>query len=399
MGASRHREVIDGEMRDLRIDRPDGRGQSPGRSLLQQPLLGEGFLREVPGRARAAHSDDPDPFAADHSSATEPEADREDSRLEPSGRDDGEGAAIGLGLVIVATASGLIGLVCQKVGYPLFALTARSVLPVGAYACGMVAGLGFWGTLRALHRRPTITAWPAAGLGGVAAYLLIFALAWWSMEDHGRKVRESVGFLEFVRVRMEYRAGQDIRPDFPVAVSTWGYTGFAINVVGFLVGFATMSLATTGKWYCSPCRRYFMRVGEQTRRSSDPEAAAMAFHQVVAALRAGRVQESLDLHAALDAADRTGVLTTTISVAACPSCGMHHATLVGSYPTDNNVAVAEGFAVRREDRPPRHDSRLIWGRAGSTAKARPRPVSPASTKVTARGRPFASPSPRPSRTA
>jgi hypothetical protein len=183
----------------------------------------------------------------------------------------------------------------------------------------------------------------AVGLAGIAAYLLMAAVAWWSMGRQSGNVRDWADFLEFLQWRLTFGARGNLRQAAPFEASRWGYFGFAINLIGFVLGVATMCWVTEGKGYCSRCRRHLTMVGTQTRRSSDPEAAATAFHPIIAAMRAGRIQEALDLHADLDAADRKGVLTTAISVVACPGCGAHTATLAGDYPKDHNVAVAGGF--------------------------------------------------------
>jgi hypothetical protein len=290
-----------------------------------------------------AAGDDPGPFPEPHPPSAETESTSGGSDLESSGKDDGEWAVIGLGLAVMAAASVLIGFICARAGYPLFALMGPSVFPSGAWLCGMATGLGFWLTLRRLHRRATLRSSLAAGLAGLAAYLLIAAVAWSSLEDHGKNVRDSTSFIEFLQWRLRLGPRGQIRRDAAFVVSKGGYDALAANLLGFVFGIGTASGLTLAGPYCSRCRRYLMKAGEQTRRSSDPEASAAALHPIIAAVRAGRVQEALDLHAALDAADRKGVLTTTISVVACPSCGVHTATLVGSYPKNHDVAVAKGF--------------------------------------------------------
>jgi hypothetical protein len=80
--------------------------------------------------------------------------------------------------------------------------------------------------------------------------------------------------------------------------------------------------------------------------------AALALHPVIAVLNAGRIQEALDRHAAWDATDRKGFLTTTIKVEMCGGCGMHVATLSVSSMTDNGVQPVDGlvYTARTDQR-------------------------------------------------
>ena len=79
-------------------------------------------------------------------------------------------------------------------------------------------------------------------------------------------------------------------------------------------------------------------MGSQTRTSSDPDATAQAIAPLIARVNAGRIQEALDSHAAWDAGDRKGFVTTKIVVETCTGCGMHIGTLTAVSLSDNNVS-------------------------------------------------------------
>jgi len=315
-----------------------------------------------------ATAEKPGPLLVPDSSLETPAAVSSDLGAEPLGQDAVEWAVIGLGLVGVVAAAFLTWFLCEKLRLPFFALKARSMFPFGAIICGFVAGLGFWLALRVLHLPPTIRTWLAAGLAGLGGYLLIFALTWWFLKAGGVKVRDSLGFAEFLRLVVENPKFPVFRPGAPVGQGPRGYVQLAINMVGFTFGILVLFLIGSDRSPCSRCRRYLIRVGKQTRRSSDPENAAAALYPVMAAMSEGRIQEAIDLHTTMDPADRMGVLTTSIAVTACPGCHIHEATLVGFYPDDHGVAVAEGFVFQGKT-----DRRItISGCAEVGGGARPR---------------------------
>ena len=176
-----------------------------------------------------------------------------------------------------------------------------------------------------------------AGLSGLAGYVLIFGLSWWFAEVGGLKVRDMVGFPQFLQAVVENQRVQ-FRHGAPIDLGKWGYGRFIINLAGFACGvMATVAIAG-GKEYCTRCGRYLTTVGSQSRTSSDPDATAQAIAALIARVNAGRIQDALDLHAAWDAGDRNGFVTTKIAVETCTGCGMHLGTLTAISKSDNNVA-------------------------------------------------------------
>jgi hypothetical protein len=233
------------------------------------------------------------------------------------------------------------------VGYPFHAQTVWFVIPVGAIACGMTAAGGFWFALRRLDRLPSVGTYLAAGLVGALSYVLIYFLAWWLWEFQGVMVRDEVGFGEFLQYVIEHQRIRFTRSGGEgVEVGKWGYVRFAINVVGFALGVLSMVAIGGSKSYCPRCKRYLKTVGRQARSSSDPEGAAAALHPVIVAILSGRIQEALELHGAFGAPGHKEYWTTTITIEACPDCGMHLATMKASVPGDRGARDVEGFVYQ-----------------------------------------------------
>lgn len=304
------------------------------------------YARFARALARAAVSSPkplPDPLAASY----EVEDDWEHTEF-PGVADQGKDLlVILLGLAGAATVAIVIYWLVILVRYPFHGQTVYFVIPIGAFFCGMVAGSGFWLGLRQLERLPTFLTYLAAGLGGAAAYVLIYFLMWWLAEIPGGMLRDKVGFLNFLQYvlqRQRIRVAPGPGPAFEVG--KWGYARFAINVIGFTLGvIATVSIGGL-KGYCPKCKRYLGSVGKQFRPESDPDAAAAALHPVIGALQAGRIQEAIELHARLGQPGSQEYLTTTIALEACPGCGMHKAILTASVPGDRWPLPVQGFAFQ-----------------------------------------------------
>jgi hypothetical protein len=252
-----------------------------------------------------------------------------------------------LGLAGAATAALVIYWLVNLVRYPFHAQTFWFVIPVGAFLCGMVAGIGFWLGLRQLDRLPELLTYLAAALGGAASYVLIYFLMWWLAEIPGGMLRDKIGFVDFLqfvlehqRIRVDRGQGQGFE------VGKFGYARFAINLIGFTFGVITTVKLGGGKGYCSQCKRYLRSVAKQIRSESDPEAAAAGLHPVITALQAGRVQEAFELHARSGQPGGKEYWTTTIAIEACPQCGMRTATLTASVPGDRGSQPVQGFTFQ-----------------------------------------------------
>jgi hypothetical protein len=272
---------------------------------------------------------------------------------DPLVRGAGELGIIGIGLFGVFAVVALIWFIYEMVRYPFFSQTFWFVVPIGAFLCGMLAGIGFLLGHRVFNRLPSRVTYLAAGLSGVAGYLLIFGLTWWFTSIGDVKLRDVVGFPQYLQLMVENQSVR-FRHGAPIDLGKWGYPRFAINLVGFAIGVACMVAIAGGKAYCARCRRYLTTVGSQNRTSSDPEAAAAALHPVIAAMKVGRIQDALDRHSTWDAPERKGFFTTTIKVEMCSGCGMHLATLSGSSVTDNGNQPVQGFSYQG-----RTDQRLV----------------------------------------
>ena len=273
------------------------------------------------------------------------------AKLRPDHGGAGELAVTGVGLAVGAGVVALIWFVHEKVNYPFFAQTVWFVIPIGALFCGLAAGAGFYLGIRLFNQRPSAVTYVAAGLGGLAGYLLIFGLSWWFTEFQGVKVRDVATFPQYLQVMVENQRVQ-FRHGAPIDLGKFGYARFAINLTGFALGVMAMVAIAGGKAYCAQCGRYLKNVGVQMRTSSDPEATALAIAPVIASVTAGRLQNALELHAAADDTDRKGFVTTKITVETCTGCGMHLATLSAFCKSDDGMATvpALNFQGRTNER-------------------------------------------------
>ncbi len=302
-----------------------------------QTCRGNVFIERFGSALERATALNAEPIPATQSSSTASEGREANADSDPIARGAGELGVSGLGLAVGATVVALIWFIHEKVNYPFFAQTVWFVIPIGAFCCGMAAGLGFFLGIRVFNRRPSILTFVVAGLSGLAGYVLIFGLTWWFDEVGGLKVRDMVPFPQFLQAVVENQRVQ-FRHGGPIDLGKWGYGRFVINLAGFACGvMATVAIAA-GKEYCTRCGRYLTTVGSQTRTSSDPEATAQGIATLIARVNAGRIQDALDLHAAWDSSDRTGFVTTKIAVETCTGCGMHLGTLTAVSKSDNNVA-------------------------------------------------------------
>ncbi len=293
------------------------------------------FFKALESAAASQPVPAPAPLTAPLPAATT--ADDESARPDPITRGAGELAVNGLALAVGAGVVALIWFIHEMVNYPFFAQTVWFVIPIGAFFCGMAAGAGFYLGIRLFNQRPSSLTFVMAGLGGLAGYILIFGLSWWFTEFQGVKARDVVGFPQFLQATVENQRVK-FRHGAPIDLGKWGYARFAINLLGFAAGVVAMVAIAGGKAYCSRCGRYFTTVGAQTRTSSAPETLARAIAPVIANIKAGRVQDALELHAAADSTDKKGFLTTKLAVETCTGCGMHLATLSAFCKTDEGIA-------------------------------------------------------------
>jgi hypothetical protein len=301
-----------------------------------QACRGTEFFKRFFATLEGAAVLNPEPVAAARPSPAASETGEETALADPISRGAGELAVCGVALAVGAAVVGLIWFIHEKVNYPFFAQTVWFVIPIGAFFCGMAAGAGFFLGIRLFNQRPSKLTYATAGLSGLAGYLLIFGLSWWFAEFQGVNVRDVVAFPQFLQATVENQRIQ-FRHGAPIDLGKLGYARFAINLVGFALGVMGMVAIASGKAYCTRCGRYLTTVGVQTRASSDPDAIALAIAPVIANVKAGRIQRALELHAAADATDRKGFLTSKITVETCAGCGMHLATHSAFCKSDDGV--------------------------------------------------------------
>lgn len=251
---------------------------------------------------------------------------------------------IAAGLVVMALVVVVIREIHKVVQYPFYAQTFLFVFPLGAGLCGFVAGGGFWFLLRKFERLPNFLTYLAAALGGAAGFVFIYFLMWMQLEDQGVPIRDEVGFVDFLRMAIENQAikiGQG--GGKPIELGKAGYVAFVLNVLGFGLGGVVAVSVAGAKAYCKNCRRYFRTVGTQKRSSHDPETTGSSLYPVIVGIQTGRLQEAVDLHAESGLADEKAFWSSTVTLEACPGCGLHKATLTGSIQAERGPEPVTGF--------------------------------------------------------
>ncbi len=235
----------------------------------------------------------------------------------------------------------------EKTGWSPQGITVDYILPIGAILTGMVSGVGFWLALRWLDRLPTRWTYASAVFAGVIGFVLIYFFGWWFAEDQGMKLRNALGFPEYLRrvlvsQRMVELGGGGNKPGFQLGA--WAFPLFALEAAGYVLGGCALIRFAAGKQYCRACKRYFKHLGTQCRSSSDAEAAARELHPVIFGLRSGRVQEAVDLHAVSGvSASKKELFSSTLVVEACPGCGTHMATLSATVRQKNGPTAVGNF--------------------------------------------------------
>ena len=163
----------------------------------------------------------------------------------------GEIAIIGIGIPVVGAVSALIWFIYEKVNYPFFAQTVWFVIPIGAFLCGMVAGIGFF------LGHPRFQ--PAAShadvrRGGTGWHRGLRPDFWTELVVHGIRqsvrLRDVVGFSQFLQVMVENQRVQ-FRHGAPIDLGKWGYARFVINLAGFALGVVGTVAIAGGKAYCA----------------------------------------------------------------------------------------------------------------------------------------------------
>lgn len=271
----------------------------------------------------------------------------DESNFTSTGEDLKDLTIVLFGLGGLVAAAFLIHVLVELVNYPFHNQTFWFVLPIGAFLCGMVAGLGYWVGLRSMDRLPNKWTYFSAIVGGAGSYVLIYFLMWWFFEAKGQKARDQISFLDFLQVVLEHQRVKFGRGKGEgVELGKWGHARFAINIVGYVLGvLATISIGG-GKTYCVKCKRYLKTVGSQVRSSDDPEPTGAALHGVVALLVAGHLQEALDAHAASGEPGAKRFWASTIKVERCPGCEEHQAKLSANVLGERGRQEVEGFVFQ-----------------------------------------------------
>jgi hypothetical protein len=113
------------------------------------------FNAFYPRLVRALASSVTAPAPPAQTAVAAPAPDREDWEKTdfPGFADDGKDLLVIVsGLGVCAAVAGLIYWLVEFFGYPFHGQTIWFVIPVGAFFCGMVAGIGFWLALRVMKR-------------------------------------------------------------------------------------------------------------------------------------------------------------------------------------------------------------------------------------------------------
>ncbi len=198
------------------------------------------------------------------------------------------------------------------------------LIPAGAAACGMVAGLGYGAALRLLHLKPSLGQ-QVATLGALA--LITFAAV------------QVFSYFIFLNGDLDtfgtYLQLQTTESTFGIGssgggarVGNWGYGLALLEIVGFAFGGAVLAHLLSDLPWCGNCHRYLRRTDKAKHASRQEEFMVIA-GKVEATLAGGQPNQVIDYLKSLEGMKRPSHLIEAKAYA-CENCQAPYATAKGT---------------------------------------------------------------------
>jgi hypothetical protein len=224
-------------------------------------------------------------------------------------------------LVVAAVSFGLtVGLILgfqQLTGFNLFSLMWWVVVPIGAFATGVLAASGYYLGAVKIHVKATaavaVELVVVAALVQVSLYYGQYALA---VTEDGYAVRDLVGFLDFVAWKLSHARYGVISHGVTLGDADVGVLGYVIAGVQFLALAAAglvVFAALQGRPYCDGCRRYLTSIAKRQIPFAGDEAA-LALLRTAEASSPAYIEHVRRLPAG-------DVAALELELSRCPRCG------------------------------------------------------------------------------
>ncbi len=146
----------------------------------------------------------------------------------------------------------------------VFGFYAKKVIPYGAGCAGLIAGLGFSVSLKALGRPVTGRFLLGIFAIGVAGFFLFHLWGYHQLNNHhDAGIRGNLAFTDYVQ---ELARSLTIKRDYNAAgheaLGKWGYLCLGAELLCFAGGFVVFCIDLQGAPHCQECVRYLDLVGK-----------------------------------------------------------------------------------------------------------------------------------------
>jgi hypothetical protein len=180
--------------------------------------------------------------------------------------------ALAMGLVSLAVTVGLLVGLEAALDFDLFSFMLWFVVPVGAFATGLLVGFGYYLGAVKLHAKPTAAVtWAMIALGALAQVVLYYAHYWRATALDGGPVRSYVDFVHFTAWSLShahYGIAVYGTTHGSVEVGWWGFGIAAIQFFALVFGSWAVALVLAEKPYCDDCGRYAADITKKVVRFS-----------------------------------------------------------------------------------------------------------------------------------
>lgn len=241
--------------------------------------------------------------------------------------------ALGAGLLSSALTVALITAIDRALSFNLFSLTVWFVLPIGAFATGGLAAMGYYFGAVKFNAKPTrgmaLGMAVVAGLTQIALYYSRYSLD--TLSD-GRTVHDLVDFptyVKFILTHVRYAmAPHGVTIGEGVELGAMGYVAAVVQFLGLLVGGLAVWAILADRPYCDVCGRY--------AHSTTKRECGLGGQDAQAPLAQLRAIEPLsaEYFAWLDVPDRGGTAMLELEIFECRTCGrraaVEHPKVIGA---------------------------------------------------------------------
>lgn len=225
-----------------------------------------------------------------------------------------------------------LSIVELKYELALYSYTFFFIIPVGAFCSGMAAASGYLGGARLFHQKPIGGVLFNMVSASIAAFFLVHYIPYSLLEIDGIPISRVLSFWEYLDISIRATSMKFVRGKASTGeLGSWGYVVAFVQLAGFALGGLGVWAYLTEFPYCEKCRRYLSKVEGHQRFSSDAEATAEAFSQLVVLVVGKQFAEATEHYCKNMGAsewDAKAQLSSSLVIRECPSCGVNHFSFV-----------------------------------------------------------------------